>query len=71
MDAIGGLKTFSKILAPTAFLLTFVTWVFFYLALPDAPLNAQSTTVVFAVWFLLAAAALWIWRHVHSPRSKP
>lgn len=35
-----------------AFLLTLLTWMFFYMAIPDAPLNSHATVIVFGSWFL-------------------
>jgi hypothetical protein len=36
-----------------AFALTLITWVFFYWALPDGPLNQGSTLVVFVGWYAI------------------
>ena len=54
-----------KVATVAAFLLTFLTWIYFYKAIPDAPpLGAPETTIVFGTWFGLVFSLNWIWRRV-------
>ena len=43
-----------------AFLLTLLTWIFFYITVRDAPLNSQDTAVAFGFWFLAVLAIEWV-----------
>jgi hypothetical protein len=53
-----------------AFVLTFLTWIFFYVETPDAPLTAAGTVVVFGFCFGMVAVVHWGWRKYTRKRAR-
>ena len=53
-----------------AFVLTVASWIFFYVATPDAPLSGPAVTVVFGFWAGVAFAAISLWKRF-AKREKP
>ncbi len=51
-----------KIASLAAFVLTLLTWVFFYVALPEVPLNTEGTVVTFGFWWLVVFSGTQIWK---------
>ena len=49
--------------------LTSATWVFFYVATPQVPLNATGTTIVAAFWFLVVLAVYGLVRLIKGKRG--
>ena len=51
------------------FALTLLTWVFFYIETPEAPLTAQSTLVVFGFWFGFVFIVHRIWIRLSAEKA--
>jgi formate/nitrite transporter FocA (FNT family) len=59
-----------KMALAAAFFLTILTWIFFDLAIQNAKLGPQATSVVFGFWFGLGLIIRWLYGRFVPRKSR-
>jgi hypothetical protein len=52
-----------------AALLTALTWSFFYVSTPKAPLTGAGTTVVAVFWLVVLFVSRWVWNRLRQKKG--